>query len=88
MPQYILPVGICLFAFLSFHFVQNNGPSIDIGQLQEAAEIGNADSQVRLGVIYHYGYNVPKNEAKAVQEIDSQTERWTGSIFRFEWIAG
>lgn len=28
------------------------------------------------------------NEAQAVQEIDSQTERWTGSIFRFEWSAG
>jgi predicted acetyltransferase len=27
-------------------------------------------------------------EASAVQEIDAQTERWTGPIFRFEWLAG
>jgi predicted acetyltransferase len=27
-------------------------------------------------------------EARDVQEIDAQTERWTGPVFRFEWLAG
>ena len=26
-------------------------------------------------------------EARDVQEIDTQTERWTGPVFRFEWLA-
>jgi predicted acetyltransferase len=27
-------------------------------------------------------------EARDVQEIDAQTERWTGAVFRFNWLAG
>ena len=27
-------------------------------------------------------------EARDVQEIDAQTERWIGPVFRFEWLAG
>jgi predicted acetyltransferase len=27
-------------------------------------------------------------EARDVQEIDAQTERWTGPVFCFEWLAG
>ena len=27
-------------------------------------------------------------EARNVQEVDAQTERWTGPVFRFEWLAG
>ncbi len=27
-------------------------------------------------------------QARDVQEIDAQTERWTGPVFRFEWLAG
>lgn len=27
-------------------------------------------------------------EASDLREIDAQTERWTGPVFRFEWLAG
>ena len=35
-------------------------------QTRQAAELGNADAQLEMGILYEFGYNMPKNNVTAL----------------------
>jgi len=35
-------------------------------QTRQAAELGNADAQLEMGILYEFGYNMPKNSVTAL----------------------
>jgi len=35
-------------------------------QMRQAAEQGNADAQLEMGILYEFGYNMPKNDVNAL----------------------
>lgn len=35
-------------------------------QTRQAAELGNADAQLELGILYEFGYHMPKNNVTAL----------------------
>lgn len=38
----------------------------DLDQIRVAAEAGNVDAQLELGILFHYGFNYPGNEIPAL----------------------
>ena len=68
LSKLLVSLPTCLIVILSF------GVSIgycgnSVGDLNKAAEQGDAEAQYHLGRAYHYGDGVPKNDVEAV--------RWT-----------
>ena len=41
-----------------------DSPSLE--QMRAAAEKGNADAQLEMGILYEFGYNMPKNDINAL----------------------
>lgn len=41
-----------------------DSPSLE--QMRVAAERGNADAQLEMGILYEFGYNMPKNDVNAL----------------------
>lgn len=41
-----------------------DAPSLE--QMRFAAERGNADAQLEMGILYEFGYNMPKNDVNAL----------------------
>ena len=47
-----------------FLAVAEDSPSLE--QMRVAAEHGNADAQLEIGILYEFGYNMPKNHVTAL----------------------
>ncbi len=39
---------------------------VSLEQTRQAAEQGNADAQLEMGILYEFGYNMPKNNVTAL----------------------
>ena len=39
---------------------------VSLEQMRQAAEQGNADAQIEMGILYEFGFNMPKNNVTAL----------------------
>lgn len=60
------PAIILLILGLSTPFLAAAQDSLSLEQMRVAAEKGNADAQLEMGILYEFGYNMPKNNVTAL----------------------
>ncbi|MCR4345714.1 MAG: SEL1-like repeat protein [Sulfuricaulis sp.] len=60
------PAIVILILGLSAPLLAGAQDSPSLEQMHAAAERGNADAQLEMGILYEFGYNMPKNHATAL----------------------
>ena len=60
------PAIIFLILGLAAPLLAGAQDSSSLEQMRQAAETGNADAQLEMGILYEFGYNMPKNDVTAL----------------------
>ena len=60
------PAIVLMILGLTAPLVAGAQDSPALEQMRAAAEHGNADAQLEMGILYEFGYNMPKNDINAL----------------------
>jgi TPR repeat protein len=60
------PAIVLLILGLTAPFLAGAQDAPSLEQMRVAAERGNADAQLEMGILYEFGYNMPKNHVTAL----------------------